>query len=422
MGHAMEPAASIPDCERSIVSFAHVGPAPKIILISTVDLSMRYMLLGYMLFLKELGYDILGLSAPGPEIEHVEAAGIRHISVDMTRRITPLRDILSLVGIYRVLRRERPQIVHTHTPKASLLGQLAARMARVPIVVNTVHGLYFHEGMSAAMAKAFVAVERVAASCSDEIFFVSREDVKTAERLRIARSSRLLHIGNGISIERFDPKTVTREAKERLRAQLGISADAPVVGFVGRLVREKGVLDLLAATAEIKNRFPMVRFLMVGPVDAEKRDAITPAIAADFGISEACVFTGMRQDMPELFAIMDVFVLPSYREGVPRTPMEACSMGVPCVVTDVRGCREVVTNGVNGFVVPPRCPAEIARSVMAILQDPALAKRLATECLRTSRAEFDEVPIFKFQAQRYEQLLRQKGIPFRMSNHIDGRA
>src|SRR5205823_11397422 len=218
----------------------------KIAHVTTVDVSLRYLLLNQLQSLREAGYEVVGISAPGPEVAHLEAAGIRHIAVAMTRDLTPLADLVSFWRLYQVMRRERFTIVHTHTPKAGLLGQLAARLGGVPIVVNTVHGFYFHDNMSAGARRFYIWMEKIAALCSDRILSQNAEDVETAVRERISSREKITLLGNGIDLTRFDPNRVSDTAVEELRATYNIPAGVPVVGFVGRLAaKRKGFLDFL---------------------------------------------------------------------------------------------------------------------------------------------------------------------------------
>jgi len=381
----------------------------KVAHVATIDGSLHDLLLNQMKSIQQAGYEVSGISAPGEDVAAIEAAGVRHIAVAMTRRLTPLADLQSLGQLYRVMRRERFTIVHTHTPKASFLGQLAARAARVPIVINTVHGFYFQGRTSPLWRWFYITLEKMAAHCSDVILSQSREDVQTAIREGICRPEKIKFLGNGIDLRRFDRSRLSPEVLEAKARELGLPDDAPVVGFVGRLVREKGVLELLQAARLVRREVPTVRFLIVGPLDREKPDALTPAVAHDYDVAEICVFTGRRQDMPELLALMDVFVLPSHREGLPRSPMEASAMGVPCVVTDVRGCREVVEHGRNGLVVPAGDIQALARAVVELLTHREKARLMGEAGLQMARERFDEGQVFARVKAEYARLLQEKG-------------
>jgi glycosyltransferase involved in cell wall biosynthesis len=214
-------------------------PPIKIAHVTTVDMSLRYLLLNQLGSLRQAGYDVVGVSASGENVPAIESAGIRHIAVPMTRRLTPLADLVSLWRLYRVMRRERFTIVHTHTPKPGLLGQLAATLAGVPVVVNTIHGFYFHDGMSPLSRRLYVILERLAALCSDVILSQNREDIETALRKNICRPEKMRFLGNGIDLRLFDRARLVEDELALLRRGLNIPSEALVVGFVGRLVRER---------------------------------------------------------------------------------------------------------------------------------------------------------------------------------------
>ena len=374
--------------------------------ITTIDFSLRHLLLNQLLSLKEVGFDVTGISSPGPDVDFLQEHGIRHISVPMTRSITPARDLLSLYHLYAVLKKEKFDIVHTHNPKPGLLGQLAARMSGTPFVVNTLHGFYFHENMRTPERKLYVALEKIAARCSDVILSQNSEDVKTAIEEGVCPENRIQFLGNGIDVERFDPNRVDAARVASVRREFGIPESSLVVGFVGRLVREKGISELLDAAWCAKQNDIDVRFLFVGPHDTGKKDAITPEIAREYQVEDLCIFTGMRHDMPEMYAMMDLFVLPSYREGFPRAPMEAAAMGVPVVVTDIRGCREAVADGVNGVLVPAKSSAQLAGAVIDLLRNPVRRRELAQNGRKVAKQRFDERKVFEAVHSHYRTLLK----------------
>ncbi len=380
------------------------GQRPKVAHIATIDLSLRVVLLNQLRAIEAAGYDVVGISADGEHVPAIEAAGIHHIAVPMTRRMAPLADLISLYRLYRLIRREGFTIVHTHNPKPNLFGQIAARAAGVPVVISTVHGYYFHDRMRPLARRALIFLEKIAARCSDLILSQSREDVETAVREGIAPRDRIEVLGNGIDISRFDRATLSDDVLAAARRELGIPDGAPVVGFVGRLVEEKGILELMEAARAVLRRFPAVKFLLVGPHDPEKHDALDPEIAARLGLGEAFVFAGMRNDMPVMYALMDVFALPSHREGFPRSPMEAAAMGVPSVVTDIRGCREAVVDGESGLFVPVRDAAALAEAIGSLLGDPDRARALGQGGRRLALERFDEQRVFAHVIEAYERL------------------
>jgi glycosyltransferase involved in cell wall biosynthesis len=352
------------------------------------------------------GYDVVGICAPGQYVIEVEQAGIRVVTVPMTRRITPLRDLLSLFRLVAVLRREQPDIVHSHTPKANLLGQLAAKVAGVPCRVSTVHGLYFTSTTPLPKRLLFQTSETLSAAFAQIVFLINREDVNTAIGLKICRSDqvKLLPGGLGIDLQRFDVGQVDQSLVQKKRSELGLTNDTFVVGYVGRLVREKGVLDLFAAVAQVLPQIPQLRLLVVGSYDDAKPDAVRPEAAQQYGIWNHCIFTGMRKDTEYLYSLMDVFVLPSYREGMPLSIMEAQAMGCPVVTTDARGCRESIVPGQTGLLVPSGDPSALAAALLSLYRDPALRQSFARTGRQLAQERFDQRLAFETFEQAYASL------------------
>lgn len=382
----------------------------KVLHVATIDMSLRFLLLNQLCSLVSAGYEVTGLSAAGPHTGAVVDAGIEHIAIPMTRRVTPLTDLVSLVQLYRVMRREKYAIVHTHTPKPALLGQLAARMARVPVIVNTLHGLTFRDETPRFKRHFLVALEKACALLSDFILSQNPEDIETFVKEGIAPREKLRFLGNGIDVRRFHEDRVPAATIAKLRAELGIVPGDKVVGFVGRLVVEKGILELVSAMAAVRREVPTARLLVIGPNDGEKSDAIASTDPRFDPVREMAIFTGLRNDMPEMYTLMDVFVLPSHREGFPRSPMEASAMRRPAVVTDVRGCRETVKDGENGYLFPKGDAATLAAKIADLLQHPERARAFGDAGRRMAEERFDEQQVFRIVAETYRELLEKKGL------------
>jgi glycosyltransferase involved in cell wall biosynthesis len=385
----------------------------KVAYVTTVDLTLRYILLEQMEAIQQAGYDVIAISADGPNVPVIEAAGIRHRTAHMTRNFTPLADLASLWQLYRVMRRERPTIVHTQTPKAGLLAQLAARLAGVPVVINTILGFYFSDNTGRFTRRFYITTEKIAARCSDVILSQNREDISTAIRERICPPQKIKHLGSGVDLRLFDPSRFTAEDVARKREALGISSDAPVVGFVGRLAaKRKGFLDFLASSKIVANRLPEARFLIVGEADHGKPDAVEPEVAGEYGLAESCVFVGQRpnDELPLLLKSMDVLVLPSIFEGMPQAVMEAAAMGVPSVVTNVRGSRETVEDGRSGLLVPLGDVTALAAAILKVLTDHELAQCLGHGGREMAELHFDKQKVIATVKAEYIRLLRKKGL------------
>jgi glycosyltransferase involved in cell wall biosynthesis len=388
-------------------------PRVKIAHITTVDLTLRYILFNQLKDLQSRGYDLTTISTYGENVGYLEENHIPHISIPISRRLTPIQDIRSLWLLYRVIKRERFDIVHTHTPKAGLLGQVAAKLAGVPVIVNTVHGFYFHEHMKPIRRSLYILLEKIAARCSSHIFTVNHEDRDTAIQLRISPSDKIEVLGTGgvgIDTQRFDRMNISESTIALYRQHMGLKHNDYVVGFVGRLVVEKGLVELFAAIEKIRDQIQSLRILIIGPSDEEKADALNAGRASEFNIDDICVFTGLRQDIPELMALMNVFILPSHREGFPVSPMEASSMSLPVIVTNVRGCREVIEHEITGLVVPLGDVDALADAIVRLAHDPAYSDSLGKNGRIRAEVEFDENLVFTKVGQEYSRLLKEKGI------------
>lgn len=378
----------------------------KVVYVTTIDMTVRFLLLDALLYLKNGGYDVSVVCSAGPWISDIELAGIPVRIVALTRRITPVRDLLAFWELHSYFRKQDFTIVHTHTPKANLVGRLAARLAGVPIVVGTEHGFYFRykTGWSRWL---HATAARLGACASDVTFVINHEDWELAQRERIVHPTKLVLIagGTGVNLDRFNPLAVDPLAVRRC---LGIKPAVPVVGFVGRLTPEKGCREFIQAAAQIASTIPQIRFLVVGPSDGISQRELE-AMAAELCVSDKVLFLGIRTDMPELYAAMDIVTLPSYREGLGVTLMEAAAMGKPTVATDICGCREVVSHGETGLLVPPRDADALARAILELLQDEEKRRTMGEAGRRRAEALFDGRKVFEKVEWTYQRLLRQKG-------------
>ena len=375
--------------------------------LTTTDLTLRYLLLGQLRRLAAEGHEVTGISAPGPHAAALEAAGIRFVPWrNATRSWDPLADVRALAELVALLRRERFDLVHTHNPKPGVLGRVAARLAGVPLVVNTVHGLYATPEDRLGKRAAVLGLEWLAGRCSDLELYQSEEDLRWARRLRLARGSRSHLLGNGTDLTHFDPSLVPPERVAALRRELGLPADALVVGAVGRLVAEKGYRELFAAARAVRQADPRVRFVAVGAPDLDKADAIGQAELAR--AAGDVLVTGWRDDVRDLLAVMDVFVLASWREGMPRSAIEAAAMGKALVLTDIRGCREVARADREALLVPPRDPDALATAISRLAADPALARRLATAARGRALERFGEAQVADRVVEHYKALFTRR--------------
>ena len=360
----------------------------RLLHVTTTDMSLELLLGPQLRAFRDAGYEVHTASAPGPYVAGLVADGIVHHALHHATRAFALgHDASAPAELYRLFRRLRPDIVHTHNPKPGVYGRMAARAARVPLVVNTQHGLYAQPTDRPARRWPVYTLERLAATCSDVELIQNPEDLATLARLGVPRE-KLRLLGNGIDLDRFHPQP--SEVRKEVRAELGVDDEETVViGAVGRLVWEKGYAELFAAARTLLARRSDVVVAVAGPFDADKGDPLTPS---DVAAAEAAGvrFLGHRDDPDRLYAAFDIYVLASHREGFPRSAMEAAATGLPIVATDIRGCREVVDHDRTGVLVPARDPDALEVAIEHLVSDPTRRRRLGEAAAAKAQREFDQ--------------------------------
>jgi len=379
----------------------------KLLELASTDFPFKTFLNDLLVALRESGYDLTIASSQGPYLPEFRRAGykVKVLSISPGRNL--FLHFLSLIQVYRFIRKEKFDVVHTHTPVAAFIGRLAAKMARTPAIVNTVHGFYFHENMPAIPMKIFVALERFAGSFTDLTFSVSYEDAETAVRERICPADKIIGVGNGVDLQRFDPSSV-EATRFRIREELGLPLEADVVGIVGRIVERKGFVELAQSMPRVLEARPETRFLIVGDALPSDNDSVKDKVIAfveSHGLKDKTVFTGIRLDMPELFSAMDVFALPSYWEGMPVVVLEAMAMARPVVSTRVRGCREAVVDGETGLLVPPRDVEALADAIIRLLSNKEMARRMGIAGRKRIEERFDRDKIIRKQLDALAELV-----------------
>jgi glycosyltransferase involved in cell wall biosynthesis len=372
----------------------------RLLHVTTTDGSLEVLLGPQLRAFRDAGYEVHTASAPGRFVGQLAADGIAHHPLrHATRAVALGHDAAATAELYRLFRRLRPDIVHTHNPKPGVYGRMAARAARVPLVVNTQHGLYAQPTDRPARRLPVYALERLAATCSDIELVQNPEDLQTLARLGVPRQ-RLRLLGNGVDLDRFQPQP--EEVRKEARTELGVDEDQVVVGAVGRLVWEKGYAELFAAAKRLLTRRCDLVVVVAGPFDADKGDPLTHADVA--GAEAAGVrFLGDRDDVERLYAAFDIYVLASHREGFPRSAMEAAASGLSIVATDIRGCREVVDHDRTGLLVPVRDAAALEVTIERLAGDPAARRRLGQAAAAKARAEFDQRRVIERTLDAYEE-------------------
>lgn len=365
-------------------------PKIKICFVASVDMTLKFILISQLKDFIRRSYDVTAVCSNGKWVDEIRGQGIKLKTIKIKRKISPFSDLVSLFNLILFFKKEKFDIVCTHTPKAGLLGQLASKMSGVPITANTIFGYYFNETTAPLKRKFFVMIEKIAGTYSDIIFFRNKEDFDTAEKEDIAKKALKIYIGDGIDVTRFNKNRFSEEFINNKKKDLKISSDKIIVGIVARLVKEKGYLELFSAFKEVVQKFPNALLLIVGGTDFDKKDRIAPSIIKDFGIEKNVLYLGERTDVDELYAIMDIFVLPSWREGFPHSVMEAAAMSLPVIATNIRGCRDAVDDKKTGILVPAKNCQELSRALSYLISNPKVVKEMGGRARQKAEKKFDE--------------------------------
>lgn len=367
---------------------------------------------GQLAFMKKHGYEISMVASPGPALDEFgRREGVAVYPVDMARRLTPLEDARSLARIVRLVRQIRPHIAHTHTAKGGLLGTLAATLGRTPVRIYQMRGR-LSATANGWKRRSIVATERIVCGASSHVICNSHSLREGAVRDRICPADKievlLAGSGNGVdSAVRFNPDRVGATESLAVRAELGIPKDALVVGFVGRIVRDKGIGELVQAWKLIRREVSAAHLVLVGPV--EPRDPISDADKRVLDEDSRIHLLGFRTDLPRLYSAMDVVVLPTYREGFPNVLLEAQSMARPVVSTLVEGCVDAVGDGVTGMLVPARDAPPLAQAVLAYLRNPELRRQHGAAGRDRVLRLFERERLWEALLGVYESLLARAG-------------
>lgn len=328
----------------------------KLIRVTTVPSSLIGLLSGQLTFMKHY-YEIIGITSPNEDDflkKFTNAEEIEIIPVEMTRKITPLKDFLALIRLYKIFRKEQPFIVHSHTPKAGTLSMLAAKLAGVPHRLHTIAGLPLLEakGLKRVLLN---QVEKITYACATKIYPNSfgLKDIILEEKFTNANKIKVIGNGssNGIDTSFFDSDLISLQEKNALKQHLGLTNKDFVFVFIGRLVTDKGINELIKAFVEINKQHPHTKLLLVGDYETVL-DPISTYSMETIKTHKNIVPVGWQDDVRPYFAISHALVFPSYREGFPNVVLQAGAMKLPCIVSNINGCNEIISDNVNGFIIP----------------------------------------------------------------------
>lgn len=381
----------------------------KIVRITTIPLSLEKLLEGQLSFMNN-HFEVIAVSAEKDRLEkYGHDNGVRTFPVDLTRAITPFQDLKSLFKLYRYLKKEKPLIVHTHTPKAGIIGMLAGKLAGVPIRLHTVAGLPLLE-TEGAKRKLLDLVEKLTYRLATRVYPNSYKLKEIVLDLGYAKKSKLKVLGegssNGIDTEYFDPKRFQDEDRLKLKSELDIPEDHFVYIFVGRLVKEKGINELVRSFVQINNEYSKSTLLLVGPFE-EELDPLEDEVYELINSHPGIITTGYQTDVRPYFAISDVLTFPSYREGFPNVVMQANAMNLPVIVSDINGCNEIVSHKENGLIIAVKDQVALYNGMKKLCLDANLRVKMTENARALIQSKYERKQFWKILLKEYKELEAQ---------------
>lgn len=344
---------------------------PKLIRITTVPISLRTLLKGQMKYMYQNGFEVMAITS-GSDVKDIEdTESVPVITIEMTRQITPLKDLKAVRALYKLFKKEKPDIVHTHTPKAGIVGMMAAWLAGVPVRLHTVAGLPLLV-VTGLKRKILNFVERLTYFFATKVYPNSKGlyDIILTEGFTSSENLKVIGNGssNGIDTSHFNPDYYTNEQKSTLKQQYDIQEGEFVYVFVGRIVKDKGINELAQAFKKLCEEYNHVKLLIVGDFEREL-DPLSQETENILQENPHIVLTGFQKDVRPFLSISDALVFPSYREGFPNVVMQSGAMGLPCIVSDINGCNEIIVNDKNGIIIPVQDPKAVFAAMKRILWD-----------------------------------------------------
>ena len=349
-------------------------------------MSLRYLLKGQMFYMSQNGFEVTMISSDGKELRDViENEECTHQIIPLTRKITPFSDLVAVFRLYLILVKVKPRIVHTHTPKAGIVGMIASFLARVPIRLHTVAGLPLLESVG---VKRIVLnhVEKVTYMCSTKVYpnsyglkrIIVQNGFTTKDKLKV------IGVGssNGIDTSHFNPGIFSHRENHELRQELGIEKKDFIFIFIGRLVGDKGINELTQAFNELCFELKDIKLLLVGPFE-DDLDPLKNKTKLLISNHDKIISVGYQDDVRPYLAISHSLVFPSYREGFPNVVLQAGAMGLPSIVTDINGCNEIIKAEYNGIIIPSKDIESLKRAMSRIVQD----RDVYLECSENARKE-----------------------------------
>ena len=380
----------------------------KLVRITTVPLSLEKLLEDQPQYFAQF-YDVTLISSDQERLERLgKAQGVATHAIPLTRTISPFHDLRCLYQMVRFFKREKPDIVHTHTPKAGIIGMLAAYMARVPVKMHTVAGLPLMEAKG-FKRRLLMAVENITYRCADWVYPNAQGLLSFIEENQMCSSSKIKILGkgssNGIDTAFFDPIQMPKAETNTLKANLEIAPQDFVFSFVGRLVGDKGVNELVEAFVLLSEQYPNIKLLLVGP-EEKALDPLNRETTQHISTHPSIISVGYQNDIRPYLAVSDCFVFPSYREGFPNVVLQAAAMEVPCIVSNINGCNEIIQDQKNGWWVPPKSVRPLVQTMEEALTNSVKRKAFKKQLRPQIIAHYGRQHFWELLKKEYQSQLK----------------
>lgn len=385
---------------------------PKLIRITTVPVSLKVLLKGQLKFMSQKGYEVIGVSSEGSELKEVSVQeGIQVHGLDMSRKITPIKDLRALWQFYKLCKKERPFIVHSHTPKAGMVAMIGSKLARVPHRLHTVAGLPLME-VQGIKRKILNIVEKITYQSATKVYpnssalkeFIIQQDWVPEKKLKVLANGS----SNGINTQHFSHEHIEQPKLTMLKNEWGIKENDFVFVFVGRLVGDKGINELVKAFTELIELIkdiPPPKLLLVGSRE-DQLDPLKQKTLTAIDNHPHIISVGYQNDVRSFFAMANVLTFPSYREGFPNVVMQAGAMGLPAIVSDINGCNEIIQEGENGLIVPAKDSASLRQAMEELFYNRALYKKLKSNAREMIVARYEQRIVWEAILKEYQSFRR----------------
>lgn len=379
----------------------------KVLQVTAIDMTMNNFLAPLNKECKNQGIEVHCLCSKGPNVDIIKKNGFHFHEVSIDRNISLVKNLKSIIMMVKVFRIVKPDIVHVHTPVAGVLARIAAKLAKVPNIIYTAHGFYFHEGMGKIKYNIFFYIEKyIGRYFTDHIFTQSIEDFEVAKKNNFLKNNNYLHISNGVDLKKkFNPKFIEKKAGNKIINKNNFQENDLIVTFIGRLVKEKGIIEFLNSYEKLKTH--NIKYIIIGGLPQGERDTEAIKVVEKFKGNKNIIFTDHVNNVNDYLNISDVFCLPSYREGMPRSIIEAMAMRTAVLATNIRGSREEVLHNKTGYLFDVRNSNQIAKYIDELNNDREKLEYFKEYGQKRAKLLYDEDKVVKKQINIYKKIVNK---------------